>query len=197
MGSRNSCMLQPDEILEIKYKTSFTEKQIERLYSRFTALDKEQKGFLTKNDLLRIPELSINPLGERIVDAFFVDVVDEQINFQQFMQTLAVFRPIKHKERKGTSELANSLEKKLEFAFRVYDVDNDGTITQSEIVSILHMMVGDNISEEQLNSIAHRAVYEVIHCDENAPDRQITFEQFKKALENIEFEQKMSIRFLH
>ena len=58
-------------------------------------------------------------------------------------------------------------------------------------------MVGDNISEEQLNSIAHRAVYEVIHCDENASDRLITFEQFKRALENIEFEQKMSIRFLH
>ena len=101
-----------------------------RLYSRFTALDKEQKGFLTKNDLLRIPELSINPLGERIVDAFFVDVVDEQINFQQFMQTLAVFRPIKHKERRGAAETANSLDKKLEFAFRVYDVDNDKKISQ-------------------------------------------------------------------
>ena len=68
---------------------------------------------------------------------------------------------------------------------------------QSEIVSILHYMVGDNVSEEQLNSIAHRSVYEVVHGDENAADRMITFEQFKRALENIDFEQKMSIRFLH
>ena len=100
-----------------------------RLYSRFTALDKEQKGYLTKNDLLRIPELAINPLGERIVDAFFIGVVDDQINFQHFMQTLAVFRPIKHRHR-ANADMANSLEKKLEFAFRVYDVDNDEKISQ-------------------------------------------------------------------
>ncbi len=101
-----------------------------RLYSRFTALDKDQKGYLTKNDLLKIPELSINPLCTRIVDAFFVDAADDQINFQQFMQTLAIFRPIESRERRGNLELANSLDKKLEFAFRVYDIDNDKKIGQ-------------------------------------------------------------------
>ncbi len=47
--------------------------QIERLWSRFTSLDKQQKGYLTREDFLRIPELAINPLGDRIVHAFFRD----------------------------------------------------------------------------------------------------------------------------
>ena len=48
-----------------------TSNQIERLWSRFTSLDKQQKGYLTREDFLRIPELAINPLGDRIVHAFF------------------------------------------------------------------------------------------------------------------------------
>jgi Ca2+-binding EF-hand superfamily protein len=52
---------------------SVTSNQIERLWSRFTSLDKQQKGYLTREDFLRIPELAINPLGDRIVHAFFND----------------------------------------------------------------------------------------------------------------------------
>lgn len=54
-----------------------TANQIERLWSRFTSLDKQQKGYLTRDDFLRIPELAINPLGDRIVHAFFRDSVND------------------------------------------------------------------------------------------------------------------------
>ena len=37
---------------------------------RFTQLDKEDKGHLSRDDLMAIPELAINPLAERIVDLF-------------------------------------------------------------------------------------------------------------------------------
>lgn len=52
-------------------ETGFSERQIERLYSRFLGLDKQEKGRLSREDFLRIPELAINPLGDRIVHAFF------------------------------------------------------------------------------------------------------------------------------
>ena len=39
--------------------------------SRFSSLDKQEKGYLTREDFLRIPELAINPLGDRIVHSFF------------------------------------------------------------------------------------------------------------------------------
>ena len=93
-----------------------TSNQIERLWSRFTSLDKQQKGHLTREDFLRIPELAINPLGDRIVHAFFRDSSNkdeevggkfnganekEIVNFPDFVRVLAHFRPIKKNAEKN------------------------------------------------------------------------------------------------
>lgn len=88
---------------------SVTPNQIERLYSRFTSLDRGDCGTLSREDFLRIPELAINPLGERIVNAFFVESSSDRVNFLQFMQVLAHFRPIK----KNSLNILNSREEKL------------------------------------------------------------------------------------
>ena len=58
-------------IYKIFWYISVLPSQIERLYSRFTSLDKGNNGSLSREDFLRIPELAINPLGDRIVHAFF------------------------------------------------------------------------------------------------------------------------------
>lgn len=89
---------------------SVTPNQIERLYSRFTSLDRGDCGTLSREDFLRIPELAINPLGDRIVHAFFdEDSGSDRVNFRQFMQVLARFRPIK----KSNDNKLNSREQKL------------------------------------------------------------------------------------
>merc|ERR1711872_379311 len=72
-NSRSQLQLQEEEINEITAETGFTKQQIERLYARFTSLDKQNHGYLTREDFLRIPELAINPLGDRIVHAFFYE----------------------------------------------------------------------------------------------------------------------------
>ena len=54
-------------------ETGFNNNQIDRLYSRFSSLDKQDKGYLSREDFLRIPELAISPLGDRIVHAFFTE----------------------------------------------------------------------------------------------------------------------------
>merc|ERR1711928_66114 len=61
-NSRSQLQLQEEEINEITAETGFTKQQIERLYARFTSLDKQNHGYLTREDFLRIPELAINPL---------------------------------------------------------------------------------------------------------------------------------------
>lgn len=78
-------------------------------------------------------------------------------------------------------------------AFKMYDLDDDDMISKDELLAILHMMVGANISEEQLNSIAERTILE---ADEDG-DQMISFEEFCKALQRTDIEQKMSIRFLN
>lgn len=95
MGNKVSSMLQDEEIKIISEETGFSPAQIERLYSRFKSLDKSGIcGSLSRQDFLRVPELAINPLCDRIVHMFFVDCDDDhdRINFRQFMKVLATFR---------------------------------------------------------------------------------------------------------
>lgn len=87
-----------------------TPNQIERLYSRFTSLDRGDCGTLSRDDFLRIPEIAINPLGERIVNSFFQGVgFNDGVNFRQFIHVLALFRPIK----KNKENIVNSRNQKL------------------------------------------------------------------------------------
>ncbi|XP_077178965.1 calcineurin B homologous protein 1 isoform X1 [Paroedura picta] len=176
-----------------KYPVSHS--QITRLYSRFTSLDKGENGTLSREDFQRIPELAINPLGDRIINAFFPEGED-QVNFRGFMRTLAHFRPIedneKSKDQNGPEPL-NSRSNKLHFAFQLYDLDKDDKISREELLQVLRMMVGVNISDEQLGSIADRTIQE---ADQDG-DSAISFTEFVKVLEKVDVEQKMSIRFLH
>lgn len=155
-----------------------TPNQIERLYSRFTSLDRSDCGTLSREDFLRIPELAINPLCDRIVHAFFAESMDDsRVNFRQFMKVLAHFR----QPKKNRPNKLNSRTDKLRFAFNVsghlpvftfynpshtcfplqmYDLDDDNSISRDELLSILQMMVGDNIGQEQLISIAERTILE-------------------------------------
>jgi len=209
-NSKSSLLLTQEDISQISSETGFTASQIERLWSRFTSLDKQQKGYLSREDFLRIPELAINPLGDRIVHAFFrdgassnsagSDAVDsaengelpagsEVVNFPDFVRVLAHFKPLKKTPEKNK---LNSREEKLRFAFRMYDLDGDDRISKEELLAVLTMMVGANIGEEQLVSIAERTIMEA----DVDKDNLISFEEFKKVLERTDVEQKMSIRFL-
>jgi calcineurin B family protein 1 len=80
----------------------------------------------------------------------------------------------------------------ISVAFRMYDLDGDDRISKEELLAVLTMMVGANISEDQLISIAERTIMEA----DVDKDNLISFEEFKKVLERTDVEQKMSIRFL-
>lgn len=60
------------------------------MYQRFSRLDKEGIGHITKKELSMIPELAVNPLMCRIIPLF-----DQKktglINFKEFLQALNVF----------------------------------------------------------------------------------------------------------
>lgn len=188
MGSKASLQLRDEEVLAIQKETGFQSNQIIRLFSRFTSLDKEQNGFLTADDFHRIPELAINPLSERIVHAFFENGY-EHVNFRQFMRTLAHFRPCSSKTE---PEALNSRENKLKFVFSIYDYDHNNKISKKELLDVLKLLVGSNISQEQLAQIAERTLQESRTDD----DRTITFEAFKEVMRRTEVDHKMSVRFL-
>ena len=166
---------------------------ISEYFYRFSSLDKQDKGYLSREDFLRIPELAINPLGDRIVHAFFFESRsgdEDKVDFKDFVRVLAHFRPI---DKSAEKNKLNTRMEKLQFAFRMYDLDGDGKITKKELKTVLTLMVGSNISEEQLDSIAERTIMEAT-LDK---DDLMSFEEFAKVLERTEVEKKMSIRFLN
>lgn len=75
----------------------------------------------------------------------------------------------------------------------MYDLDDDDSISRDELLSILQMMVGDNIGQEQLISIAERTILEADQMGQG----MISFDDFCQALDRTDVEQKMSIRFLN
>uniref|UniRef100_A0AC35TRY6 Ca2+/calmodulin-dependent protein phosphatase calcineurin subunit b n=1 Tax=Rhabditophanes sp. KR3021 TaxID=114890 RepID=A0AC35TRY6_9BILA len=192
MGNSNgSAKLPPAEIKNIMAETGFTKNQVTRLYLRFRSLDCRGEGLLQRDDFLKIPELVINPLGDRIIDAFFRDRDDihDNINFHDFARVMAHFRPV----ASGKKDTINSRIEKLRFAFSMYDLNKNGYITREEFKVILNMMVGSNITWEQLECIADRTITE---ADTNK-DGKISFDEFCKAMEKTDIEQKMSIRFVN
>ena len=62
-------------------------------------MDEGDKGHLVREDILNIPELRINPLGDRIVHAMFTDRSNlqdlDRMEFQDFVRMLSHFRPIR------------------------------------------------------------------------------------------------------
>ncbi|VDK18274.1 unnamed protein product [Anisakis simplex] len=100
MGNCRSVMSHPqlisdEEVDQLAKSTGFTHKQILRLHLRFMALDKGGKGVLDRDDFFNIPDLEMNPLGDRIIDAFFAEASDpeKRLTFPEFVAVLAHFRP--------------------------------------------------------------------------------------------------------
>lgn len=65
------------------------------------------------------------------------------VDFQEFVSGLSAF------SSKGNKE------EKLRFAFRVYDIDRDGYISNGELFIVLKMMVGSNLKDQQLQQVCH------------------------------------------
>uniref|UniRef100_A0A0N4ZYT4 Ca2+/calmodulin-dependent protein phosphatase calcineurin subunit b n=1 Tax=Parastrongyloides trichosuri TaxID=131310 RepID=A0A0N4ZYT4_PARTI len=189
-NTKSTSKLSNPELKAICDETGFNKAQVTRLYQRFQALDVSETGTLTKEDFNCIPELSINPLGDRIIDAFFRDKGEreEHITFKDFVTVMAHFRPVLGKKNDGI----NSRKEKLRFSFSMFDLNKNGFITREEFKVILNMMVGNNITTDQLECIADRTITE---ADTNN-DGKISFEEFCKAMDKTDIEQRMSIRFI-
>ncbi|CAI5445783.1 unnamed protein product [Caenorhabditis angaria] len=184
------------ELEQLSIESGLSRSGILTLYNRFMSLathrDKTtNEYFLVKADFESIQELKQNPLGDRIIDAFFADaevLERKKVYFKDFVKVLSHFRPI----NKNKPHPWNSREAKLRFAFTMYDLNKSGTITKDEFQDILEMMIGKNVPIEQVKSIADRTMREA----DKDYDGFITFQEFCHAMDKTDIEQKMSFRFL-
>eukprot|EP01112_Ceratiomyxa_fruticulosa_P016066 TRINITY_DN481_c0_g1_i1.p1 TRINITY_DN481_c0_g1~~TRINITY_DN481_c0_g1_i1.p1 ORF type:complete len:192 (+),score=37.03 TRINITY_DN481_c0_g1_i1:122-697(+) len=178
MGA-NESILRPEDILEMQAESNFTAKEIKRFYKRFKRLDKEEKGSISTEEFMAIPELSMNPLKTRIIQVIDSDK-DGLVNFKQFVRSLNVFHP------------QTPRSEKIKFMFQVYDIDGDGVVSRKELTQILRMMVGTYLPEENIQT----AVDHTMEVADPSGKGVITFENFEKTLADADIVSKMSTRFI-
>lgn len=171
MGNANSIAL--DELVD---STNFTAEEIQRLYKRFSKLDKDKSGSIDKGEFLSIPQLSNNPLSGRLIDLFDTDRGGD-VDFREFILGLSIF------SSKGAKE------EKLRFAFQIYDMDRDGFISNGELFSVLKLMTGNNLTPQQLQQIVDKTIRE---ADKNG-DGRIDFDEFRAFVARTDVANQLTI----
>merc|ERR550534_380382 len=102
------------------------------------------------------------------------------VSFLEFLLGLA-------KLTAGTEE-----ERKLEFAFSIYDVNKDGFISNGDLFQVMKMMVGENLGEIQLQQLVDR---QIVSADQDG-DGKLSFEEFKDAVQNIGVAEQLNLDFM-
>ena len=109
--------------------------------------------------------------------AIFAEDGGGDVDFQEFVLGLSAFSAKGHKEEK------------LKFAFKVYDIDRDGYISNGELFIVLKMMVGSNLKDQQLQQIVDKTIME---ADKDG-DGKISFEEFTQMVENTDVSMSMTL----
>lgn len=99
------------------------------------------------------------------------------VDFQEFVSGLSAF------SSKGNKE------QKLAFAFKVYDIDRDGYISNGELFIVLKMMVGNNLKDQQLQQIVDKTIMEA----DLDNDGRISFDEFKQMVESTDVTMSMTL----
>lgn len=172
MGANTSALLS-EEIDEISRQADLPPAEVKRLYKRFQKLDRTQSGTVDTDELLMIPELAMNPLHPRLVAVF------ENLNFREFVNKISAFSP------------SGKEDKKIDFAFNLYDVDADGFISNSDLETVLRMLVGEHIPEETLAEVVARVIKEA-DLDE---DGRISREEFTAAVDVADLANRLTVLF--
>jgi len=171
MGNANSQLLE-----NIVQGSNFDREEVDRLRKRFMKLDKDDSGTIERDEFLSLPQVSSNPLATRMI-AIFDEDGGGDVDFQEFVTGLSAF------SSKG------SKEEKLKFAFKVYDIDRDGYISNGELFIVLKMMVGSNLKDGQLQQIVDKTIMEA----DGDKDGKISFEEFTKMVENTDVSMSMTL----
>jgi len=171
MGNTTSAVL--DDIVQ---GSNFDRDEVDRLRKRFMKLDKDNSGTIEREEFLSLPQISSNPLATRMI-AIFDEDGGGDVDFQEFVSGLSAF------SSKGNKE------QKLRFAFKVYDIDRDGYISNGELFIVLKMMVGNNLKDQQLQQIVDKTIMEA----DKDNDGKISFEEFAAVIEQTDVSMNMTL----
>ena len=115
-------------------------------------------------------------ISDRLFDIFDKDKNGE-VDFNEFIQGVSQF------------SVRSDKSSKLRFVFKIYDIDNDGYISNGELFQLLKMMVGSNLEDTALQQIVDKTI---LFADKDE-DGKINFEEFCEVVGNTDVHKKMVV----
>ncbi|KAG9509022.1 Calcineurin subunit B type 2 [Fragariocoptes setiger] len=195
-----------EQSIPMEMCSNFDADEIKRLGKRFKKLDIDNSGSLSVDEFMTLPELQQNPLVQRVIDIFDTDQNGE-VDFKEFIQGVSQFSVKGDKESKlkckyiHGHKMLNSIRSNITLtlffkssinhtvAFRIYDMDNDGFISNGELFQVLKMMVGNNLKDGQLQQIVDKTI---LFADKDE-DGKISFDEFCSVVGNTDIHKKMVV----
>lgn len=147
----------------------FTKQELRVLYDNFIELDRDGSGLIEAEEFLDVPELRNNPIVKRVISIFDINQ-DGKISFYEFIIGLGALTDIS----------PNRMEK-LNFAFKIYDFDEDGYISNGDLFKALKLFTGNKMNDLQIQQIVDRSI---INADKDL-DGKISFEEFVDCVQDM------------
>jgi Ca2+-binding EF-hand superfamily protein len=161
--------LRVEELEELETMSLFSRIEIQTLYRRFQTLDRMGTGALTEEDLMRVPEVALNPMVHKVIELFGFKTAENKtsIHFVDFVRALSVFNG------------KRSAEEVLEICFDAFADKKSRLITQAKFVELIRAMVGDKgMTQEEIDRLVLCAMDELQLQDEHG----ISFEEYMRAV---------------
>jgi len=168
MGSSNSVFTER-ELQDYKDLTYFTKKEILHAYKKFHALApgvvQGNSSRLPHDRIFTLPELRVNPFKDRMCSVFS-STNDRTMSFEDFLDMMSVF-----------SESAPR-NVKTEYAFRIYDFDEDDMIGREDLNELLIRLTENKLSASQREQIVDH-IFKEADLDE---DDYLAYAEFEHAV---------------
>ncbi|XP_002731705.1 calcium and integrin-binding family member 2-like [Saccoglossus kowalevskii] len=170
MGASNSQFTEA-ELEDYQELTYFSKKEILHAFKRFHLLDpdavrQDRNVRLPMNTILELSELKVNPFNDRICKVFSSSN-DGDLTFEDFLDMMSVFSD---NAPKGV---------KAEYAFRIYDFNEDDFIDSADLKEVVGRLTGDqSLTDEDMQQLIDN-IFEEADLDD---DESLSFAEFEHVI---------------
>jgi serine/threonine-protein phosphatase 2B regulatory subunit len=163
---------------EVSAISNFSEDDVRKLYNRFVSLDVDRSGQLEIHEILGIDKAKDNPIAKRVISILDTNK-NGKISFPEFLVGVARLTA------------ATDPDSRMKFFFDIYDVNNDGYISNGDLYKVVELMTEDQITDEQRQQLVDRTIRD----GDRDLDGKLSFKEFKAAVAKVTFEEKLKVEF--
>ena len=166
-----------EELETYKDLTYLSEHEIRHAFDVFASLNPHMTNAivkdyhnikLPKHTVLKLPQLRSNPFKDRILSVFSTSA-NQMMSFEDFLDMASVF----------SARAPKSI--KIEFAFRVYDFNEDDYLCRDDIRNVVKLLCGENAEMWEERSL-ERIVDKFFKEADIDNDNRLDFSEFENMM---------------